>query len=123
MNVSPTYDAKQRFLALESGGPVVMLNLLRFTSNGRELYSRYAESVTPLIKQRGGHVVYAGDVATALVDGGHESWDALVLVSYPGAAALIQMLQSPEYQAIAHLRRDALESTLLAPTIPWRQGE
>lgn len=45
----------------------------------------------------------------------------MILVPYPSRSALIQKVQSSEYEAIAHLRRDTLTSTLLAPVTPWQR--
>ncbi|HZZ47421.1 MAG TPA: DUF1330 domain-containing protein [Pseudonocardia sp.] len=121
MTVDPTPSDVERFLDREPNEPVVMLNLLRFGEHGREAYLRYAEAVTPLVEELGGRVVYAGDVTAPLVESEGQAWDAMILVSYPSRSALIQMVQSSEYQAVAHLRRDALTSTLLAPVTPWQR--
>lgn len=121
MSVDPSRRDVERFLADEPGEPVVMLNLLRFGENGREEYLRYADAVTPLVGKLGVNVVYAGDVASPLVEPEGEAWDAMILVSYPIRAALIQMVESSEYQSVAGLRRRALTSTVLAPTTPWQK--
>jgi uncharacterized protein (DUF1330 family) len=39
---------------------------------------------------------------------GEGSWDLMLLVSYPTRQAFLDMVSSPEYQTIAHLRSEAL---------------
>jgi uncharacterized protein (DUF1330 family) len=95
-------------------GPVTMLNLLRFKPDGgRELYAEYGAAVAPLLEQVGGRVVYAGVAAPVLI--GEDSWDLMALVEYPTRQAFLDMVGSPEYVAIAHLRSEALERGELHP--------
>ena len=95
-------------------GPVTMLNLLRFRpEGGRERYLEYGEAVAPLLEKAGGRVTYAGTAAPALI--GEESWDMVLLVEYPTRQAFLEMVGSPEYGAIGHLRSEALERGELHP--------
>lgn len=95
-------------------GPVTMLNLLRFRpEGGRERYLEYGEAVAPLLEKVGGRVAYAGTAAPVLL--GEESWDMVLLVEYPTRQAFLDMVGSPEYGAIAHLRGEALERGELHP--------
>jgi uncharacterized protein (DUF1330 family) len=97
--------------------PVVMLNLLAFEPDGgRERYEEYGAAVAPLLEKVGGRIVFLGLPATPLLgDGG---WDLVVLVEYPTRAAFQEMIGSPEYQAIAHLRTEALVKGELHPMEP-----
>lgn len=95
-------------------GPVTMLNLLAFKPDGgRERYAEYGVAVLPLLEKAGGRVVFQGEAAPALLGG--ESWDLVLLVEYPTRGAFVEMIQSPEYQAIAHLRTEALARGELHP--------
>lgn len=95
-------------------GPVTMLNLLAFrVEGGRERYMEYGAAVIPLVERAGGRVVFQGASAPVLLGG--ESWDLVVLVEYPTRRAFIDMIQSPDYQAIAHLRTEALARGELYP--------
>ena len=95
-------------------GPVTMLNLLRFKPDGgRERYAEYGAAVVPLVEGVGGRVVFQGKAAPALLGG--ESWDLVVLVEYPTRRAFLEMIRSPGYRAIAHLRTEALERGELHP--------
>ena len=95
-------------------GPVTMLNLLAFKPDGgRERYLEYGAAVAPLLEKAGGHLVFQGPASPALL--GDHSWDLVLLVEYPTRQAFLEMIQSPEYQAIAHLRTEALTKGELHP--------
>jgi uncharacterized protein (DUF1330 family) len=96
------------------GEPVVMLNLLAFRpEGGGERYEEYGTAVAPLLDKAGGRIVFLGEPAPALL--GEESWDLVVLVEYPSRQAFLDMIGSPEYQAIGHLRTEALTRGELHP--------
>jgi uncharacterized protein (DUF1330 family) len=96
------------------GAPVVMLNLLAFKpGGGRERYEEYGAAVAPLLEQAGGRIVFVGEPAMALL--GEGSWDLTVLVEYPTRQAFLDMIGSAEYQAIGHLRTEALSKGELHP--------
>lgn len=95
-------------------GPVTMLNLLLFKQDGgRERYVEYGAAVLPLLERAGGRVVFQGQAAPVVL--GEESWDLVLLVEYPTRGAFLEMIGSPDYQAIAHLRTEALERGELHP--------
>ncbi len=94
--------------------PVVMLNLLRFKPDGgRERYAEYGAAVTPLLAKAGGRAVFLGEPALPLLGDGR--WDSVLLVEYPSRQAFLDMIASAEYQAIGHLRTEALEHGELHP--------
>lgn len=98
-------------------GPVTMLNLLSFNlEGGRERYAEYGEAVLPLLEKAGGRLVFQGAAAPVVL--GEDSWDLVLLVEYPTRGAFLEMVQSPEYQAIAHLRTEALAKGELHPLDP-----
>lgn len=97
--------------------PIVMLNLLRFRPDGgQERYAEYGAAVTPLLEKIGGKIVFAGEPAAALL--GEGSWDLVVLVEYPSRQAFLDMIASPEYQEVGHLRTEALTKGELHPMDP-----
>jgi len=97
--------------------PVVMLNLLAFKPDGgRERYEEYGTAVAPLLEKVGGRIVFLGRPAPPLL--GEQSWDLVVLVEYPTRQAFLDMTSSPEYQAIGHLRTEALVKGELHPMDP-----
>ena len=98
-------------------GPVVMLNLLAFNPDGgAERYAKYTAAVTPLLEGVGGRIVFAGAAGPALIGDGR--WDAVALAEYPTRQAFMDMVTSPEYEAIAHLRTEALADSALHPLDP-----
>jgi uncharacterized protein (DUF1330 family) len=120
MSVDPTAEDIKRFIAEDDGGPVVMLNLLRYAGEeGKGSYQRYAREVMPHLEQVGGEVLYAGDVSTTLVAPEGHDWDALLVVRYPSRKRFLDMVTSPDYQAITQLRSDGLETAVLEATTPW----
>jgi|SRR5215207_1547158 len=98
-------------------GPVIMLNLLDFKSDGGlERYREYAEAVAPLLERVGGRLLFAGTGNAALI--GPTKWDLVALVEYPSRQAFLDMVSSEDYLAIAHLRTEALERSELHPLDP-----
>ena len=95
------------FTSRAGEGPVYMLNLLEFAGDeGAKRYAAYGQAVAPLLAGVGGRPVFAGAPAEDLIGEGH--WDLMVVVEYPTRQAFLDMVSSPEYQEIAHLRTDAL---------------
>ena len=120
MAVDPRGADLKRYLQEDPGGPVVMLNLLRYAPGGRELYARYAQALTDVFLPRyGGEVLYAGDGSTALVADSGQEWDAVLLVRYPSREAFSRMVADPEYQQVTGLRTRALTEAVLQATVAW----
>jgi uncharacterized protein (DUF1330 family) len=120
MAVDPRGADLKQYLADDPGGPVVMLNLLRYADGGRELYARYAAALGETFLPRyGGEVLYAGDGSTALVAEAGQAWDAVLLVRYPSRAAFSAMVADPEYQQVTELRTRALSEAVLQATSAW----
>ena len=92
--------------ALDRQAPVVMVNLMRFRErsldgdgSGWDAYLRYSALTVPMIKARGGTLLWTGDakaVALGAQEGNH--WDYLALVYYPSVAAFIDMMTSADYE-------------------------
>ena len=120
MAVDPRGADLKRFLSEDPGGPVVMLNLLRFLPDGgRERYARYVEHFRRTSAPFGAQVLYAGDGSTALVAEPGQSWDAVLLVRYPSRQAFSDMVRDPAYGEGTSLRTQALEEAVLQATTPW----
>jgi len=98
--------------SLPDTGPVVMVNLLRLRD--RAAYRRYSEITMPLIKARGGTVLWAGNgEAVAFGDAQSDRWDYVVLVRYPSRAAFLEMVRSHEYAAANVHREQAVERHMI----------
>ena len=88
-------------------GPIVMVNLMRFRErsldgdgSGWDAYLRYSALTVPMIKARGGTLLWTGDAkAVALGAEAGNQWDYLALVYYPDVAAFLDMMTSADYEA------------------------
>ena len=120
MAVDPRGADLKRLLQEDPGGPVVMLNLLRYAEGGRELYAEYARALSDTFLPRyGGEVLYAGNGSTPLVADSGQEWDAVLVVRYPSREAFSRMVADPEYQQVTELRTRALTEAVLQATVPW----
>lgn len=120
MAIDPRGRDLKRFLEDDPGGPVVMLNLLRFAEDGRKSYAEYAAALDETFLPRyGGVVLYAGDGSTSLVAETGQDWDAVLLVRYPSRTAFSEMVADPEYQQVTALRTGALHEAVLQAYVPW----
>jgi uncharacterized protein (DUF1330 family) len=123
--VYPTHSRVEALMADTSGGPVVMLNLLRFRAKagypdgrpsdltGRQAYDLYAVAMQKVIEEGGGRVLFGGDIASLVIGDVEDMWDTCVLVEYPSAAAFATIVASPEVAEIGVHRAAGLEGQLL----------
>jgi uncharacterized protein (DUF1330 family) len=128
----PFYESTREVLAdLAEDKPIVMINLLRYRDraaypggsgaepcSGREAYRRYGQVSIRLITAVGGQVIWQGSPKAVLVGAPGEQWHKALLVRYPSKRAFLEMISSPEYQAIAVHRTAALEDSRLIATVP-----
>lgn len=109
----------QDYLDSDPGGPVVMLNLLRFApGGGAQKYMEYVASFeeSGVNRDYGVEVIFAGQVFPALIaEKGAQSWDMIALVRYPSRQAFSSMVHDPRYKQFEHLRTDALTASVLQP--------
>jgi len=118
--VDPRGADLKRYLAEDPGGPVVMLNLLRFKADGgRGRYLEYVEHFRKTAAPFNAEVLYVGEGSTALVAEAGQSWDAVLLVRYPSRQAFSDMVRDPDYGTGTHLRTEALDEAVLQATSEW----
>ncbi len=112
---NPNPLSMSAFTARADEGPVVMVNLLKFKPDGgRDRYMEYGAASGPLVLKVGGRPIFGGNPAELLIGAeDHKEWDLMILVEYPKRQCLIDMVSTPEYQAIAHLRTESLERSVL----------
>jgi len=114
-------DQLAALMARQDDGPVVMLNLLAFKADGGlDKYMEYSAAVAPLLAKVNGRVAFAGSPTELLI--GSEGWDLLALIEYPKRADFLAMVGSPEYQAVAHLREEAITRSVLYAMDPVALG-
>ena len=109
---------------LDRHAPVVMLNLMRFHARSRDgdgsgwdAYLRYSALTVPMIKARGGTLLWTGNAETvALGEPAGQRWDYLALVSYPSVAAFVDMMTSADYETRCdpHRRNGCEEHVIIA---------
>jgi len=112
--------------AIAPDGPVVMVNLMRFRErsldgdgSGWDAYLRYSALTVPMIKARGGTLLWTGNArAVALGDENGNQWDYVALVYYPSVAAFIDMMTSDDYEKRSdpHRRNGCVEHVIIATT-------
>ena len=102
----------------DTGGPINMLNLLKFKEfaeypdgsdaelSGKEAYMRYGEKVAAEIEKAGGKFLFVSDANTLYIGDGELQWDMVAIAKYPSVAAFIEMTDSPDYEAF-HVHREA----------------
>src|SRR6267378_4863900 len=110
--------------ALDPLAPVAMVNLMRFRErsldgdgSGWDAYLRYSALTVPMIKARGGTLLWTGDAkAVALGRQDGNQWDYLALVYYPSVAAFTNMMTSADYENLSdpHRRNGCAEHVIIA---------
>lgn len=110
---------------LDAQAPVVMLNLMRFHARSRDgdgsgwdAYLRYSAITVPMIKARGGTLLWTGEAkAVALGPQAGNQWDFVALVQYPTVAAFLDMMTSEAYETEADPhRRNGCEAHVIIAT-------
>ena len=112
-----TKEQIETLRTLPDAKPVVMANLCKYRDlssdgdgTGRDAYLRYSRGVISLLKERGGKILWAGNVETVALglekDG---DWDFIVLVQYPTRDAFIDMMTSTAYAECNIHRLNGLE--------------
>jgi len=125
----PNPEQMKALLTATWDGPVVMLNLLKFSERahyedgdrgmtGRDAFNRYGELAAPHISAAGAHIVYRGNVKHVVIGDEDEDWDTVIVVQYPSRQAFYDMITSPDYQELSKNRTAALERSALIATKP-----
>jgi len=118
--IRPNKDQFIELMNAPDDGPVVMLNLLKFKPRGGQgEYNKYGDSVSKMVEERGGTMLWVGKVDQTLIgDIDANDWDAIALVQYPSRAAFIEMTTSKEYDGAHEHREGGLERTVLLACTP-----
>ena len=122
--IHPSEEQAQAFFSAEEDGPMCMVNLLKFKDkaiytdgsepelSGREAYLRYGAGVQACIAAVGGKARFSGFVTDLMLGEVEDLWDMVAIAEYPTRAAMLQMVKSPEYQAITKHRDAGLAGQL-----------
>ena len=114
----------EALLKADNGGPVCMVNLLKFREkaeyedgretdlSGIEAYQIYGAVTGSLIKELGGDVVFTSVFNGMVVGEVEELWDVMAIAKYPTLQSFIDMVSSPEYLKVYHHRIAGLKGQL-----------
>ncbi|RJP41116.1 MAG: DUF1330 domain-containing protein [Desulfobacteraceae bacterium] len=111
-HINPTHQQIEALGQIPDNGPFVMVNLLKFTSEGgSEAYDQYSRQVIPILERIGARVIYYGKGVMTFI--GDDAWDKILLVEYPSKASFVMMITDMEYQQAVHFRTKALSDSRL----------
>ena len=130
--VYPNKEQLEGFTEDNHGGPISMVNLLKFKEkakypDGRETdltgagaYAIYGQGVSKLLVELGGGIVFSGTVHRLALGEVEELWDQVAIAQYPNRKAMLDMMMSPAYAEIAPHRDAGLAGQLnIETTDAW----
>lgn len=124
-SVTPSPERIQTLLGTDLGGPVSMLNLLKFKQRaeyadgrdtaltGAEAYGLYAAEMRKIVEAGGGRFVFSGQVKGLVLGDVEELWDAVGIVEYPSKQGFVDIVSAPEVREISVHRQAGLAGQLL----------
>lgn len=131
-HVDPTRAKFGEFMRLADGGPIQMLNLVRFraqaaypdgrSATGEEAYAAYGRESLPIFRRVGGRVAWSGDFRLTVIGPEDERWDRCFIAEYPSSAAFGEMVKDPAYQQAVKHRQAAVEDSRLIRLSPRAIG-
>ena len=122
--VSPNEEQMKGFFEPGSQNSIYMLNLLKFKEKaeyadgretdltGAEAYALYGAEVSKILIKLDGGGMFNAKVERLMLGEVEELWDRVAIAMYPNRQAMIEMMQSAEYQAIHHHRDAGLAGQL-----------
>jgi uncharacterized protein (DUF1330 family) len=120
----PSPAQAKSFFGADDDGPMCMVNMLKFKDkatyadgsepelSGRDAYLRYGAGVQACLAAVGGKARFSGIVTDLMLGEVEELWDMVAIAEYPSRAAMLKMVQSPEYKAITKHRDAGLAGQL-----------
>ena len=127
--VIPSEEQIKGFFEPGADGPIYMINLLKFKDraeyedgratelSGQQAYGIYAEAVQGLLERVGGTAGFHADVQRLMLGEVEDLWDSVAIAQYPSRAAMMEMIQLPEYAEIAVHRSAGLAGQLNIETV------
>ena len=122
--LNPNEEQMKGFLEEDDGGPIYMVNLLKFRDQaqykdgrktdltGQEAYGIYGREVVEHLKKVGGKPIFGGQVSRLMLGEVEDLWDSVAIAMYPSRKAMLQMISDPDYQKSAEHRAAGLEGQL-----------
>ena len=114
----------QDLLKKDDGGPVCMINLMKFREKakyedgretdltGVEAYGLYGKPTGELVAELGGEIVFTAVLKGMMVGEVEELWDVMVIAKYPTLQSFIDLTSSPIYLKTYHHRIAGLQGQL-----------
>ena len=128
-SIDPTADQVRALRDNGRGGPIVMLNLLKFRDkavykdgratdlSGLEAYMLYGKLMSAYVLARGGKLQFSAPVAAPVIGAVDEMWDVVALMEYPSAKAFIEIATAPEVAEFGVHREAGLAGQILIPCL------
>lgn len=92
--------------------PILMFNALWFKPDGgAEKYREYMRAAFPIVQRHGGRKTTGGIPDKAVI--GDFGADLIFFVEWPSWEAFNNFLADPDFEAIRHLREEAITDSLL----------
>jgi len=125
MPTQPEPDQIKALFEKAPGGPLVMLNLLKFKEKavyadgretdltGMEAYNIYGMEMAKILEATGGRLVFAAVLNVLVIGKGDLEWDTVGIAEYSSLESFQKIMSSPEYQEISKHREAGLEHQLL----------
>ena len=122
--MSSTEETISDLMKNDDGGPVCMVNLLKFKAKaiyedsretsltGPEAYQIYGQGVAKMIGIIGGQIVFSSVVSGLVVGEVEELWDAVAIAEYPSRQSFADMIASAEWAELAIHRTAGLAGQL-----------
>ncbi|MFT7472624.1 MAG: hypothetical protein ACI8XU_002526 [Kiritimatiellia bacterium] len=105
-------DARAAEPSADLDASFFMFNALWFKDEGGAAkYAEYLQAAGPFVAKHGGKSDASYSPAQALI--GEFDADLVFLIEWPNFAAFTGLISDPGYQAISHLREEAIRDSLL----------
>jgi uncharacterized protein (DUF1330 family) len=130
--IDPTKEQFASFRALQRGGPIHMLNLVRLRArasypdgrdvSGADAYRAYARESGEVFRRLGGRQYWVGRFELTLIGPDSERWDRVFIAEYPSVDAFVAMIRDPVYREAVKHRQAAVETSRLIRLQPLPPG-
>lgn len=118
----PTSTQWAHLFDLEDDAPIAAVNYVKLrdqacyaenerepVATGLEAMMRYSAGSIPRAEAMGGHFILSGLHQGAVI-GPATDWDMIIVGHFPSPAAYLSLFVDPDYQAIFHHRRAAVDT-------------
>lgn len=115
--IHTTQDQYKAFIEnFPKNTPLVMINILRFrdetpagNESGLAAYKRYSKNTKPFLEKVGGKMIWFGYIDNIVVGDVRNKPHVVSLIKYPSIDNYLQLVNNPDFRAIAETRGIALE--------------